>query len=178
MKTESGNNASLISFRGLEPRIHPSVFLCEGVRIIGDVEIGQESSVWYNTIIRGDVHYVRIGERTNIQDLSMLHVTNGKYPLNIGSDITIAHSVTVHGATLRDGCFIGMGACVLDGADIGSNSLIAAGTVVRENFIVPEGVMVAGVPGKIIKELNDEDIARMRYSVQHYLDYVRQYRGK
>jgi len=176
MKQETGNSGSIITFKGMTPKIHPSVFICEGVRIIGDVEIGEDSNIWYNTVIRGDVHYIRIGKRTNIQDLSMLHVTNDTYPLQIGSDVSIAHSVTLHGCTLKDSCLIGIGASVLDGAVVGSYSLVAAGSVVREGFVVPERTLVAGVPGKVIKELSDKEIERIVSTPTYYKSYVEEYR--
>ncbi|MBI5325360.1 MAG: gamma carbonic anhydrase family protein [Ignavibacteriae bacterium] len=178
MKYETGNNASIITFNGITPKIHSSVFMCEGVKIIGDVEIGEKSSVWYNTVIRGDVHYVRIGCRTNIQDLSMLHVTNDFFPLVVGNDVLIAHSVTLHGATVKDHSMIGMGAKILDGSVINSNSIVGAGSVVREGFIVPEGTLVAGVPAKIIRELTTEEIARITFGVNNYIQYVEMYRNQ
>lgn len=178
MILETGNNGSIITFKGITPKIHPSVFICEGVKIIGDVEIGADSSVWYNTVIRGDVHYIRIGERTNIQDLCMLHVTNGRFPLNIGNEITIGHSVTIHGATINDKCLIGIGAMVLDGAIVNSNSFIAAGALVKEGFVVPEGVLVAGVPGRIIRELKPEEIERINHSAVNYCKYTDEYRNQ
>lgn len=178
MKIETGNNASIITFNGFTPKIHPSVFTCEGVKIIGDVEIGEDSSVWYNTVIRGDVHYVRIGCRTNIQDLSMLHVTNDYFPLVIGNDVLVAHSVTLHGATVNDHCMIGMGARILDGSVINSNSIVGAGSVIKEGFIVPEGTLVAGVPAKIIRDLNEDEIGRISFGVENYLRYVKLYRNQ
>lgn len=138
----------LFPYQNYYPRISENVFLASGVKIIGNVEIGSNSSVWYNTVIRGDVHYIKIGERTNIQDCSMLHVTNGKYPLNIGNKVTIGHSVSLHGCTLNDLCLIGIGAVILDGAVIESNSIVAAGALVKQNFVVPAGKLVAGVPAK------------------------------
>lgn len=162
---------------GISPKIHESVFLCEGARIIGDVVIEKDSSVWYNTVIRGDVNYIRIGERTNIQDNSILHVTYKKYPLVIGSDVTAGHGVVVHGCTVKDSVLIGMGAILLDNCTVNSNSLIAAGTVVREGFEVPEGVLVAGVPGRIIRELSSEEIDKIKQSARNYVMYVGNYRG-
>lgn len=178
MKLESGQNASIITYNNITPNLHPSVFLCEGVRIVGDVTIGENSSVWYNTVIRGDVNYIRIGSGTNIQDMSMLHVTINKHPLLIGNDVTIAHSVTLHGCTLEDRCLIGIGAICLDGSIIKSNSIVAAGTLVREGFVVPEGTLVAGVPGKVIKELSDEEIDNLMGIAPRYVDYVREYRDQ
>ncbi len=173
---ETGNNASIITYKGITPKIHPSVFLCEGVKIIGDVEIGENSSVWYNSVIRGDVNYVRIGEGTNIQDMSMLHVTIKKHPLIIGNNITVAHSVTLHGCTVKDNSMIGIGAICLDGSIIESHSLVAAGSLVREGFVVPEGTLVAGVPAKIIKELKPEEIENLTGIAKRYTGYVDEYR--
>ena len=176
MKLETGNNASIITYKGITPKIHPSVFLCEGVRIIGDVEIGENSSVWYNTVIRGDVNYIRIGTGTNIQDMSMLHVTIKKHPLVIGNDITIAHSVTLHGCIVNDNSLIGIGAICLDGSVIESNAIVAAGALVREGFVVPEGTLVAGVPAKVVKELKPEEIENLTAIAPRYVGYVREFR--
>ena len=178
MKLETGNNASIITFNGITPKIHPSVFTCEGVKIVGDVEIGEDSSVWYNTVIRGDVHYIRIGCRTNIQDLSMLHVTNDYFPLVVGNDVLVAHSVTLHGAIIHGHCMIGMGARVLDGSVINSNSIVAAGAVIREGFTVPEGTLAAGVPAKIIRDLTEDEIGKISFGVENYIRYVKMYRSQ
>lgn len=178
MKLETGNNASIITYKGITPKIDESVFLCEGVRIIGDVEIGKDSSVWYNSVIRGDVHYIKIGERTNIQDMSMLHVTNGRYPLNIGSDVGIAHSVTLHGCTIKDKCLIGMGALVLDNATVEETALVAAGAVIKEGFTVPAGTLAAGVPAKIIRDLRPDEIERVTTTAANYVGYVKDYRSQ
>jgi gamma-carbonic anhydrase len=168
----------ILTYNGIKPKIDESVFICEGSQIIGDVEIGKNSSVWFNTVIRGDVNYIRIGERTNVQDLSMLHVTYKKYPLIIGNDVTIGHSVTLHGCTIKDLVLIGMGAILLDNCVVNSNSFIAAGTLVKEKFIVPEGVLVAGVPGKIIRDLTLKEIEKIGRSSRNYLMYVETYRNK
>lgn len=163
-------------YKGIRPRIHPSVFIAEGAQIIGDVEIGAESSVWYNTVIRGDVHYIRIGEKTNVQDNCVLHVTHETYPLVVGSGVTVGHSAILHAATIKDYCLIGMGAKVLDNAIVGSYSLVAAGAVVMEGFEVPEGVLVAGVPAKIKRTLTEEERRQIVQSAQNYIDYVKSYR--
>ncbi len=173
---ETGNNAAIITYNGKTPILDKSVFTTEGVKIIGDVVIGKDSSVWYNVVIRGDVNYIRIGERTNIQDLSMLHVTHDYFPLNIGNEVTIGHSVTLHGATIKDRVLIGIGAIVLDNSIINSNTLIAAGALVKEGFEVPEGVLFAGVPGKIIRDLRQDEIERIAESAQNYVNYVNKYR--
>jgi carbonic anhydrase/acetyltransferase-like protein (isoleucine patch superfamily) len=178
MKLETGQNASIITYNGITPKIHPSAFLCEGVKIIGDVEIGENSSVWYNTVIRGDVNYIRIGSGTNIQDMSMLHVNIKDRPLIIGNNVTIGHSVTLHGCTVHDKCLIGIGAICLDGSVISSNSVVAAGALVRENFVVPEGVLVAGVPAKIIKELSESELNELIEIAPRYAGYVDIYRNQ
>lgn len=153
------------------PKIGKDVFIASGAKIIGNVEIGDQSSVWYNTVIRGDVHYIKIGTLTNIQDLSMLHVTNGRYPLNIGDKVTIGHSVTLHGCTLYDLCLIGMGAVILDGAVIEEKSMVAAGAVVTPKFIVPTGKLAAGVPAKIIRDLIPAEVEDFESSAFRYKKY-------
>jgi len=163
----------IFPYKGIFPKIGSNVFLASGVKIIGDVEIGNNSSIWYNTVIRGDVHYIKIGESTNIQDCSMLHVTNGKFPLNIGNKVTIGHSVSLHGCTLNDLCLIGIGAIVLDGAVIESNSMVAAGALVKQNFIVPSGKLVAGVPAKIIRDLTKKEIMDLKAGAKRYVQYAR-----
>ncbi len=166
-----------MSYRGMTPRIHESVFVAEGARIIGDVEIGRESSVWFNTVVRGDVHHIRIGERTNIQDNSVVHVTHEKHPCVIGSDVTIGHQAVVHACTVGDFCLIGMGAIVLDNARIGKYCLVAAGSLVLENFEVPEGSFVVGVPARIKRSLTIEERDRIRQSALNYVEYARSYSG-
>ncbi len=162
----------LFPYLDLFPEIHPTVFLASGVKIVGDVKIGENSSVWYNCVIRGDVHYVKIGEMTNIQDCSMLHVTNGRYPLNIGNKVTIGHSVKLHGCTLQDLCLIGIGSIVLDGAIVESNSMVAAGSVVKPNFVVLSGKLVAGVPARIVRDLKAEEINDFEKSALRYKKYT------
>lgn len=154
------------------PKLGQNIFLASGVKIIGNVEIGDNSSVWYNSVIRGDVHYIKIGSQTNIQDCSMLHVTNGKYPLNIGNRVTIGHCVKLHGCKLEDLSFIGIGAIVLDGAVVQKESMVAAGSVVKSNFIVPSGKLAAGVPAKIVRDLTDEEIADFEKSAARYVKYT------
>jgi len=165
------NNRKLYPYENLFPKVHETVFLADGVRIVGDVEIGEYSSVWYNTVIRGDVNFVKIGKITNVQDCSMLHVTNGKYPLTIGDMVTIGHSVKLHGCTLNNICLIGIGAIVLDGAVVEENSMVAAGSVVKPGFVVPSGKLVAGVPAKVIRDLTKEEIEDLKASAFRYKKY-------
>ena len=167
---------NIISYKGIIPKLHPSVFVAEGARIIGDVEIGVDSSVWYNTVIRGDVHYIRIGDRTNIQDNSVVHVTHKKYPCIIGSNVTIGHSATIHACTIQDNSLIGMGAVVLDNATVGPYVIIGAGAVIPMNMKIPEGVLVTGIPAKVIRPLRDEEKRFLEQSAQNYVNYVASYR--
>jgi carbonic anhydrase/acetyltransferase-like protein (isoleucine patch superfamily) len=168
--------SSILAYGTMRPVIDGSVFVAEGARIIGDVHIGRDSSIWFNAVVRGDVNAVRIGERTNVQDNCVLHVTHEKHALTIGSDVTIGHGVVLHGATVRDACLIGMGAVVLDGSVIGSNSFVAAGSVVLEGFEVPEGVLVAGTPGRVKRDLAQHEIEMIRQSARNYVTYVQSYR--
>jgi carbonic anhydrase/acetyltransferase-like protein (isoleucine patch superfamily) len=154
------------------PKIHESVFLASGVKIIGNVEIGENSGIWYNSVIRGDVNYVKIGSYSNIQDCSMLHVTNGRFPLNIGNKVTVGHSVKLHGCTLQDACFIGIGAIVLDNAVVEKHAMVAAGAVVKPGFTVPGGKLAAGVPAKIIRDLSAEEIENIEASAMRYFKYT------
>jgi carbonic anhydrase/acetyltransferase-like protein (isoleucine patch superfamily) len=167
------DEVKLFPYRGMFPILGENVFLASGVKIIGNVEIGKDSSVWYNSVIRGDVHYIKIGERTNIQDCSMLHVTNGKFPLNIGNKVTVGHSVSLHGCTLKDLCLIGIGAIILDGAVVEPNSMVAAGALVKQNFVVPSGKLVAGVPAKVIRDLTDAEIKDIEAGSNRYVEYAR-----
>ena len=163
--------AKLYPYLDLYPKIAESVFLAPGVKIIGDVEIGDDSSVWYNSVIRGDVHYIKIGKLTNIQDCCMLHVTNGKYPLNIGNKVTIGHTVSLHGCTIMDLSLIGIGAIILDGAVVEEKSFVAAGALVKENFVVPSGKLVAGVPAMVVRDLSQEEIDEFERSAIRYKEY-------
>ena len=162
----------IFPYMGKIPKLAADVFLAPGSKVIGDVEIEEKSSVWYNTVIRGDVHYIRIGCMTNVQDCSVLHVTSGLYPLNIGNRVTIGHSVTLHGCTIRDLCLIGMGAVILDGAVVEEKSMVAAGSLVKPGFVVPSGKLVAGVPAKIIRNLNEKELAEFERSCERYVKYT------
>ncbi|MBU0474154.1 MAG: gamma carbonic anhydrase family protein [Bacteroidetes bacterium] len=162
----------IYSYLETKPEIDETVFLAPGVKIVGDVKIKSGSSIWYNTVIRGDVNFITIGENTNVQDLSMLHVTFEKYPLIIGDDVTIGHSVTLHGCILKNKTFIGMGATILDGAIVESNSMVAAGALVKQGFVVPSGKLVAGVPAKIIRDLTIDEIDNISSSAKRYKKYA------
>lgn len=160
-------------YKNLLPKLHETVFLASGVKIIGDVEIGEHSSVWYNSVIRGDVHYIKICAYTNIQDCSMLYVTNGEFPLNIGNKVTIGHSVKLHGCTLNDLCLIGIGAVLYSSSIVEENAMVAAGAVVRPGFVVPSGKLAAGVPAKIIRDLTKEEVNEFDISAERYVGYTK-----
>lgn len=146
--------------------------MAEGVQLVGDVWLAQDSSVWFNSVLRGDINYVEVGERTNIQDGSVLHVTS-EFACRIGSDVTVGHRAIVHACTVGDCCLIGMGSIILDNARIGSGSLVAAGAVVLQDFVVPEGVLVAGVPAKVIRPLTDAEKESIKESARHYVQYAK-----
>jgi len=162
-------------YKGIHPKLHPTVFVVETAVIIGDVEIGEYSSIWFNAVVRGDVHYIRIGDRTNIQDLCMLHVTKDTHPLILGNNITVGHSVTLHGCTIKDRCLIGMGTTILDGAMVGEDCIIGAGALVTEGAVIPPGTLAIGMPAKPKRDLTEKEIARIRQSAQNYIDYARTY---
>jgi carbonic anhydrase/acetyltransferase-like protein (isoleucine patch superfamily) len=156
------------SFNGKLPKIHESVYISENVSIIGDVEIGENSSVWFGAVIRGDVCNVKIGNNSNIQDNAVIHV-NYNMPSIIGDFVTVGHSAIIHGATIGDFVIVGMGAIVLDGAKVGKDVIIAAGSLVPPRMEIPDGVMVMGVPAKIVRTLRDEEIEHIK---KNALDYV------
>ena len=126
-------------FRGVLPRVHPTAFIDDSAQVIGDVEIGDESSVWMSAVVRGDVHRIRVGKRTNLQDGTVVHVMNQTHPTTIGDNVTVGHAAVLHGCTIEDLCLIGMGAILLNGCHIGTGSIVAAGTLVVEDMIVPPG---------------------------------------
>ena len=136
-------------FQGATPRLHPTVFIADGAQVIGNVEIGEESSVWYNTVLRGDVNTITIGARTNIQDLSVVHVEKGTHPTRLGNDVTVGHHVVIHGCTIGNRVLVGIGAIVLNGVVIEDDAFIAAGALLTPGTRVPSGSMVMGSPGKV-----------------------------
>lgn len=168
-------------FQGIHPRIDESVFIAETAVIVGDVEIGRESSIWYNVVARGDVNFIRIGSRTNIQDLSMLHVTHKKdtsdpgAPLIIGDDVTVGHSVTLHGCTVENGAFIGMQAIVMDKVVVGEGALVGARSLVTEGTLIPPHTLWVGAPAKYKRDLSPDEIAWLARSAGNYVKYALQY---
>lgn len=167
---------TVISYKNTSPSIEDDVFIADGAKVIGDVVIKSGSSVWFNTIVRGDVNYIRIGEKTNIQDLSVVHVDSHKFPTIIGDEVTIGHRAIIHACTIGNRCLIGMGAIVMDGAEIGENCIVAAGSVVTEGKIIPSGSVVKGIPGKIMREIRDEEREWIERSAQNYFRLAVDYR--
>ena len=165
-------------YRGVRPALHASVYAAESAEIIGDVEIGADSSIWFHTVVRGDVNTIRIGERTNIQDGCVLHVRGETGPLVIGSDVTVGHGAIVHACLVGSHCLVGMGAIILDNAEINPYTLVAAGAVVREGARFPGGVLVAGVPAKIVRELTPDERTMIDESARSYVAYARTYKGQ
>lgn len=164
------------SYKGKMPKLHETVFAVESAQIIGDVEIGEDSSVWFNAVVRGDVNYIRIGKRTNIQDNCTVHVTKDVYPTILGDDVTVGHNVVIHGCVIKDRCLIGMGAILLDHAEVGEDSIIGAGALITEGARIPPRSLVLGIPGKVVRGLKDEEIERIAQSAKNYMGYVKNYR--
>lgn len=158
----------LIAVNGVSPKLHPATFVASGAQVIGAVEAGENVTIWFNAVLRGDSDRIKIGENSNIQDGAVVHVDPG-FPVSIGNNVTIGHNAIVHGCTIKDGALIGMGATILNGAVIGEGALVAAGAVVGEGKIIEPGWLVGGVPAKPLKKLSEEHIARMQ---QGALDYV------
>lgn len=163
------------TFQGIKPEIPDTAFIEETAVIIGDVVMGEESSAWFHAVIRGDVHYIRIGHRTNIQDLCMLHVTHDTYPLQIGDDVTIGHHVVLHGCTIHHRVLVGMGAIIMDGAEIGEDCVIGAGALVTEGTVVLPNSLVLGSPAKVKRSLTDKERAWIKESANNYVRYAKQY---
>lgn len=163
----------LMPYGGVSPRCAASVYVAAGAVVIGDVEIGEDSSIWFNTVVRGDIAAIRIGRGSNVQDNCTVHVTSTD-PVVIGDEVTIGHGVTVHGCVIEDFCLIGIGAVVLDGAVVGRGSVIGAGAVVAPKTTVPPGSLVLGVPGKAVKTLPGAADAN-RITAAHYVAYARSY---
>ncbi|KPJ59463.1 MAG: hypothetical protein AMJ46_11145 [Latescibacteria bacterium DG_63] len=168
------------SYRGKTPQLGKDVFVAPNATIIGDVSIGDFSSVWFNAVVRGDDHYIRIGKYTNVQDSCVLHVTVDKFPLNIGDGVTIGHGCILHGSKLGDNCLVGMGAVLLDGAEIGEGCIIASGSVVLQGSRIQPGTLVAGIPAVRKKEVSKTALEEIRQSAVEYAElasrYLREFR--
>lgn len=156
--------------------IDPTVFIAPGAKVLGEVSIGRDSSVWYNSVVRGDLAPVSIGAETNIQDLSVLHVDED-FPCKVGSRVGVGHRAILHGCTVEDECLIGMGAVLLNGVHVGTGSVVGAGALLTEGMRVPPGSVVLGIPARVVREVDDELRGRIRITWQHYLDQARSHRA-
>jgi gamma-carbonic anhydrase len=165
----------ILEFDGKSPVIHETAFVAPNATLIGDVQLGEQSSIWFGCVVRGDEHPVKIGARTNIQDLTMCHETSWIGPLIIGDDVTVGHRAIIHGCTIGDRCLIGMGAIIMDSAVIGEESIVAAGSVVLEGQVVPPRSLVAGVPAKVRREINEQDLVVIRTGAEHYVEHAKKY---
>ncbi len=162
-------------FRSVLPKVHPTAFVDQSAQIIGDVEIGEESSVWMNVVIRGDVNTIRIGDRTNIQDGTVIHVMRGTHATTIGDEVTVGHAAILHGCTIHDRVLIGMGALLLNGSEIGEDSIVAAGTLVPEEKRFPARSLLMGRPAALKRELTEHEIATIRDYAERYIGYRKDY---
>ncbi|HEV3467681.1 MAG TPA: gamma carbonic anhydrase family protein [Pyrinomonadaceae bacterium] len=163
-------------FRGKHPQVHPSAFVEDTAQVIGDVVIGPQSSVWFGAVVRGDVFHVRVGARTNIQDGTVVHVTNGTHATVLEDEVTVGHNVTLHGCHVERGCLVGIGSIVMDGARVGERSLVAAGSLVAPGTIIPPRSLVMGVPARVKRTLSGEEAAQLDLFWQNYVEYTRAYR--
>ena len=170
-------------YKEMTPKIGDHSWIAPSADVIGDVEIGKECSIWFGAIVRGDVHFIKIGDRTNIQDLSMIHVTHYKKhreigdgnPTIIGNDVTIGHRVMLHGCTIEDACLIGMSATILDGAVIGKESIVGAGSLVTKNKVFPPRSLIMGSPAKVVRELTEEEVKELYASAARYVKFKNDY---
>jgi len=173
----------ILRYKNDFPQIDNSAWIAPSADIVGDVEIGEDSSIWFGCVVRGDVHFIKIGKRTSIQDMSMVHVTHFKKekkigdgnPTIIGDDVTIAHKVMLHGCKIGNGCLIGMSATILDGAEIGDESIVGAGSLVTKNKKFPPRSLIMGSPAKVIRELSDEEVAGIYANAKNYVNYKNDY---
>ncbi len=162
-------------FGGKHPHLSKGVFVEDSAQVIGDVELGDDANVWFGAVVRGDVHYIRIGARTNIQDLTVIHVSEKTHPTVLDEDITVGHRAILHGCHVMRGCLIGMGAVVMDGAKVSPESLVAAGALVGPGVEIPPRSLARGVPARVVRSLTDAELEHLVYSSQHYVDLKKVY---
>jgi gamma-carbonic anhydrase len=163
------------AYKGIAPQIAPTAFIETSAQIIGDVHIGEDSSVWFNCALRGDVHFIRVGRAVNIQDGTVVHVSNGRFPTLIGDRVTIGHGVMLHGCNIGDRSLIGIGSIILDNVTVGEESFIAAGSLVTPGVVIPPRSMVMGSPAKVRREVTDEEIALIDRHWENYIEYKNNY---
>ncbi len=166
------------SFLNSSPRIHETAFVTDDAIVIGDVEIGEDASIWFGSIVRGDVNFIRIGARTNIQDGTVIHVSSKTHSTILEHEITVGHRVTLHGCYVETGCLIGIGAILLDGVRVGANSLVAAGSLLTPGTQIPPGSLVMGSPAKVKRPLTDEELADLPRFWKNYVELKEHYRSR
>lgn len=166
----------ILPFKQKVPKIHETAFVAGDAVIIGDVEIGENASIWFGSILRGDVNYIKIGGRTNIQDASVIHVSSKEHPTILEEQITVGHRVTLHGCYVERGCLIGIGSIILDGARVGENTLVAAGSLVTPGTHIPPGSLVMGAPARVKRSLTPEEVAGLETSWKNYVNLFEAYR--
>ncbi len=162
-------------FRGVHPQIHPTAFIADSAQVIGDVHVGQQASIWFGTVARGDMFYIRIGDRTNVQDNCVLHTRTGEKPTILEDEVTVGHSVILHGCHVEKGSLIGIGSIVLDDARVGAQSLVAAGSLISPGTIIPPRSLVMGMPARVKRPLTEEEVASLAKYWQNYVDYSAYY---
>lgn len=172
----------ILNYKDLKPKIGSNSWVAPSADVIGDVACGSDCSIWFGCVVRADVHYIKIGNRVSIQDLSMIHVTHYKKadksdgnPTIIGDDVTIGHRVMLHGCTIENACLVGMSATILDGAVIGKESIVGAGALVTKNKVFPPRSLIVGSPAKVIRDLNDEEVAELYASAKRYVEFKKGY---
>ena len=163
------------SFKSIEPKIHSSAFVADDAIIIGDVEIGEDASIWYGCVVRGDVNFIRIGARTNIQDMTMIHVSSKTHSTVLEDEITVGHRVTLHGCYVERGCLIGIGAILMDGVRVGANSLVGAGSLLTPGTQIPPRSLVLGSPARVKRELTTDELAYLERSWRNYVELKKHY---
>jgi carbonic anhydrase/acetyltransferase-like protein (isoleucine patch superfamily) len=168
----------ILPYKNVLPKIAPGVFVANTAVVIGNVEIGRDANIWFGCTLRGDVYWIKVGERTNIQDNTVVHVTEGRFPTSIGANVLVGHGCVIHGCTLQDGCFVGMGSTILDGAVIESGAMVGAGSLVTPGKVVKSGELWTGRPAKPMRPLTGEEAANIPAAVNHYVELARNYLGE
>jgi gamma-carbonic anhydrase len=165
------------AYRGVMPKVHASAWIADSAEVIGDVELGEESSVWFTTVVRGDVHFIRVGRGTNLQDGTVVHVNRNGTPTILGDFVTVGHAARLHGCHIKSNCLIGIGAVVLDGAVLEEECLVAAGAVVSPGTLVPRGSLLMGAPARVKRSVTEKDLELIYRSAKHYIDLAAEYKA-
>jgi len=168
---------SVYELKGVRPTLGRDVFIAENASVIGDVHLGDEASVWFGAVLRGDYFSIRVGARSNIQDNAVVHITSGTAKTTIGDDVVVGHGAIIHGATIGNRCLIGMGSIVLDNAIVGDDSFVAAGSLVTPDTVIPPRRVVMGRPARVVREVTEDDLASIRNGAANYLRYAREFRA-